>query len=92
MPPTVAGNAPLIDLAMLPPADVLQGILEQAANLGLRLTLEGVEVLAMPPQPGAEPLRKEHLHTALQRLAEQQFVPSLALHLIHVAVGRSPLC
>jgi GT2 family glycosyltransferase len=92
MPPTVASNAPLIDLAMLPPADVLQGLLEQAANLGLRLALEGVEVLAIPPQPGAEPLRQEHLHTALQRLAEQQFVPPLALHLIHTAGGGSLLC
>lgn len=92
MPPAVASNAPIIDMAALPPVDVLQGMLERATSIGLRLCLEGVEVLTMPPQPGAEPLREEHLHSALRGLAEWQFVPALALHLIRSTAGGGLLC
>lgn len=92
MPPTVASNAPVVDMAALPPVDVLQGMLERATNLGLRLCLGGVEVLTILPQPGAEPLREEHLYGALRRLAEQQFVPALTLHLIRSAAGGGSLC
>jgi GT2 family glycosyltransferase len=92
VPPTVASSAPVVDMAAPPPPDVLQGVLEQATNTGLRLALEGVEVVAIPPQPGAEPLREEHLHRALQQLVERQFVPALALHLIRSTRGGSILC
>jgi hypothetical protein len=46
----------------------------------------------MPPQPGAEPLREEHLRSALGGLAEEQFIPALALHLIRSTRGQGLLC
>ena len=82
LPPAVAGDAPVVDLAALPAADALEEALKHATDQGLRLALGGYEVLTIPPQPGAEPLRDEHLHLALRELAEQQFVPALAMHLV----------
>lgn len=90
MLPAVASNAPVIDLAALPSADILQGILEQSTRIGLRLALRGIEVLTIPPQPGVEPLREEHLQQALRNLAREQFVPALALQLIRSTGGSLP--
>jgi GT2 family glycosyltransferase len=87
MPPAVASNAPVVDMAVLPPAGVLQETLEQATTMGLWLHWAGVQVLSIPPKPGSEPLREEHLHAALREFAEQQFVPALALHLIRSGRG-----
>ena len=92
MAPAAASDAPVVDMAALPPTDVLQILLEEAANTGLRLHWEGIEVLAIPPQPGAEPLREEHLRSALGGLAEEQFIPALALHLIRSTRGQGLLC
>jgi hypothetical protein len=81
--PAVAGNAPVIDLAGPPPAEeLLQAALEEASNLGLRLTLHGTELLAIPPRPGLEPLREEHLRNVFWKKAERQFFPALAFDLI----------
>ena len=91
LPPAVAVDALALDLSALPPKDVLHAILERSAYQGVRLTLEGVEILALPPHPGAEPLREEHIRGALSKLAQQQFVPALALHLARANKG-SRLC
>jgi GT2 family glycosyltransferase len=92
MPPAVASNAPVVDMADLPPADALHGMLEQATSRGLRLELGGAEVLTIPPQPGAEPLREQHLHSALRELTEEQFVPAVVLHLIRSIPREGWLC
>src|SRR5262249_38805780 len=77
--PSVATDAPCVDLAALPSETNLNFMLEQATRLGLRLSLEGIEVTAIPPLPGAEPLQTHHLYTALRDLAQDQFVPAQAL-------------
>jgi GT2 family glycosyltransferase len=92
MPPALAPNSPVIDMAELPPSDVLQEMLKQANNMGLRLAFGGVEILAIPPQLGMEPLREEHLHSAFRELTQRQFIPSLALHLIRSTPEGGLLC
>jgi GT2 family glycosyltransferase len=87
IPSAVESNAPIIDVANPYGKDVLQGLLNRATSLGLRLYFEGTEVLTIPPQPGMEPLKKEHIDSALQELAKQQFIPALALHMIRSAGG-----
>ncbi len=82
MPPIVASNAPIIDIARLPSVNQLKKVLEHSTKVGLRLALEGIEVLNLPPIPGSEPLKIEHLHYALQEAAEHQFIPAMAWHKI----------
>jgi len=87
LPAPIASDAPIIDMAALPPPSTLQSLLEQGNRSGLRLTLDGMEVLTLSPEPGAEPLREEHLHSALRALTEQKFIPALALRLVQAAQG-----
>lgn len=76
--PAVASDAPAIDLAA-PVDPALQRKLDLATEKGVRVLFEGFEVLALPPQVGAEPLRLDHLHGAVRKLAKRQFIPALAL-------------
>jgi GT2 family glycosyltransferase len=92
VPPAIASTAPLIDLTEPPAGRALEDSLQEGTNVGVRLAVGGAEVLAIPPQPGAEPLRQEHLHAALERQAEQEFIPALAVHLIRSARGGNLLC
>jgi GT2 family glycosyltransferase len=85
MPPCVQSHAPLIDMAALPSQDALAELLAQAITSGARLAVGGVEVLAIPPQLGAEPLREEHLHDALRDMARRKFIPALAMHTLRLA-------
>jgi hypothetical protein len=85
MPPCVLSDAPVIDMAALPSADTLAELLTQASTAGVRLAIEGVEVLAMPPQLGAEPVCEQHLHDALREMARRQFIPALAMHSLRLA-------
>jgi glycosyltransferase involved in cell wall biosynthesis len=91
MSPTVAGDAPMFDLFALPPDDALPDLLAQASIKGARVLIDGLEVLVVPPQLGAEPLRLEHLHGAVRTLAKHQFIPALAVHMSQTAKG-SLLC
>jgi GT2 family glycosyltransferase len=79
--PAIAANAPTIDLDALPPPVLLNALLEQASHIGLRVTIDGSEVLALPPQIGAEPLREEHIQHILAMLAKRRFIPALAIRL-----------
>jgi len=90
-PPAVAGDAPMFDMFALPPDEALRDLLAQASIKGARLLIDGVEVLVVPPQLGAEPLRLEHLHGAVRALAKRQFVPALAVHMSQSMKG-SLLC
>lgn len=80
--PTAAKNAPRIDVDHLPTDEQLQVILDQTCHTGLKLLYDGLEFMAIAPQPGYEPLRPEHIRYALYNLAQQTFVPALALHLV----------
>lgn len=84
--PSVATNAPAIDLANLPPSAELRRLLDRATTQGVRVQIAGFETLALPPQLGAEPLRLEHLHGAVRAQAQKQFIPALALHLTHTHI------
>ncbi len=85
MPPCVLSDAPVIDMAALPAADALAELLAQATTAGVRLAIDGIEVLAMLPQLGAEPLREEHLHDMLRQMARRKFIPALAMHTLRLA-------
>lgn len=91
MPPVVAGDAPAFDLAALPPDEALPGMLAHASVKGARVLMNGIDLLVLPPQLGAEPLRMEHLHGAVRALAKRQFVPALAVHMSQSTKG-SLLC
>jgi glycosyltransferase involved in cell wall biosynthesis len=86
VPPSVATNAPAIDLAHVPPAEELRTLLDRATLQGVRVQIMGFEALVLPPQLGAEPLRLEHLHGAVRALARRQFIPALALQLTHTHI------
>jgi glycosyltransferase involved in cell wall biosynthesis len=80
--PPLAKDAPLLELTAPPSTSELERILDRGTDAGLRLALEGIEILAIAPQYGAEPLRREHVYQALQELATQELVPPLVLHMI----------
>jgi hypothetical protein len=80
MSPVVAADAPRFDIAATPSGDELCRMLKAAGAKGIRVLVEGTEVLALPPVVGAEQLRLEHIHGAVRELCGQQFVPALALH------------
>jgi GT2 family glycosyltransferase len=90
--PALAADAPSVDLGSLPPEGLLQDLLAQGSERGLRLAVHGVEVLKLSPRPGFEPLRKEHLHRLLREHARQNFVPALALQWIRATPGRDLTC
>jgi hypothetical protein len=81
-PPAVAADAPVVELEALPPEDILTAVLARAGETGLRLCVAGVDALAIPPEPCAEPLRREHLDSALRHIAGRQFIPALAMHVV----------
>jgi hypothetical protein len=93
----LASDTPVIDIASLPPQDTLTRILDQANKTGLRLAVHGTEILAIPPQPGTEPLQKRHLQAALCQAVEKRFIPGLAFDLIQQhafdsIIGDASLC
>jgi GT2 family glycosyltransferase len=87
--PAVACDAPVLDIAALPPPSSLEDIFMQENSKGVRLTLDGEELLSIPPQYAAEPLRKEHLDRVLNDLTRQRFLPALALRMICSEKGGS---
>jgi GT2 family glycosyltransferase len=88
--PAVACDAPVLDIATLPPPSDLEEIMMQENSKGVRLTLDGEELLSIAPQYAAEPLRKEHLDRALNDLARKRFLPALAFRMICSEKGGSP--
>ena len=79
--PAVVSDAPVIDFAALPADAELTYMLELATHKGVRVLIDGCEVLTLAPQAGAEPLQLAHLKRAVRSLAKQQFIPALALQL-----------
>jgi hypothetical protein len=85
---SVSDDAPTVDITNLPPSLILQDSLQQGTTTGLRLTAGGIDILTIPPQPGAEPLQEAHLQRALSDLARTQFVPALALPVVRSIIDR----
>jgi glycosyltransferase involved in cell wall biosynthesis len=82
-------QAVVIDINQLPPDAELQELLTQASTQGLALTHDGCALLAIAPQMGMEPLRKEHVGRLQQDLVARQFIPSLALQWLRAKEGIS---
>jgi hypothetical protein len=72
-------DAPAIELMALPDGDELEELLATATRKGALLMVGGVNVMALAPNPGAEPLRPAHLEAALREAASRRFIPALAL-------------
>jgi GT2 family glycosyltransferase len=89
VPPRVsqATDAPTIDLARLPKPATLNRLLELANSKGVIIAHNGVMVLSLPPEPGAEPLRLEHLQLAMREASQKNFHPALALGLVRAMQG-----
>lgn len=77
--PKLSIDAPVIDLAALPEGRALEELLATASAKGALLNVGQVTVLAVTPQPGAEPLQVRHLRAALRRAAAGELIPALAL-------------
>ncbi len=75
----LAPDAPQIDLADLPTEPAAEALFAAASTKGAIIALAGVPLLALPPQPGAEPLRVEHVRAAVRAIAQQKYFPALAL-------------
>jgi len=91
LPPAVAPDAPVHDLASSRTDAALAEVLDLGSRVGLRLLVDGSEVLALPPKPGCEPLRPPHLAALVSELAESELIPALALKWVR-AHGRNLLC
>jgi hypothetical protein len=50
--------------------------------LGVRVAYQGMVLFSIPPMPGYEPLRYEHLQARFQQEAKRKFIPALAISLI----------
>jgi hypothetical protein len=88
--PAVASDAPVFDIAARLPPSGLEQILMHENSKGVRLTLDGEELVSIPPKYAAEPLRKEHLDRVLKDLTHTRFLPGLALNMVCAEKGGSP--
>ena len=80
--PTVGVDAPLIHLDQPESLEERQIKLELAQKVGARAAWQGTELFSIPPMPGYEPLRFDHLLAVFRQQARQKFIPPLALSLI----------
>ena len=75
--PVIGAEAPSLEWTRLPTMPRLDKLLAEGSTKGLRVLIDGTEVLAIPPEPWSESLRKEHIELALSRIYAEQFVPAL---------------
>jgi hypothetical protein len=80
--PSVARDAPLIQMDQPESFEEQQAKLDLAQRAGLRVAWQGMEILSIPPAPGYEPLRYEHLQAMVWQAARNRFIPAMALSLI----------
>ncbi|MCU1261993.1 MAG: glycosyl transferase family 2 [Bryobacterales bacterium] len=78
--PSLEWGAPLAEFDM-------QRVLAIGSEKGLRILFDGTELLAIPPQIGAEPLTEAHIRRMIKELSADQFVPALAFQRIASAAG-----
>jgi glycosyltransferase involved in cell wall biosynthesis len=74
----IQAKAPCLEWTRLASRPHLDELLAEGSRKGIRILIDGMEVLTLPPEPWAEPLRREHIELALSRICAQQFVPALA--------------
>jgi glycosyltransferase involved in cell wall biosynthesis len=74
----IGAGAPCLEWTTLHKTKRLDELLAEGSRIGIRILIDGMEVLAIPPEPWSEPLRSEHIELALSRTCAEQFVPALA--------------
>jgi hypothetical protein len=72
-------KAPVIDLTLTPMNAEAGDLLRGASETGVLVTFDGQEVMAIPPEFGAEALEARHLLQDLRELALSRFLPLPAL-------------
>ena len=86
-PQPVAFDAPVVDLVQQEVLNIPDEILERANVLGLRLTINGSEILTIPVVPGCEPITRKHIDRYLYESMKNRFLPEFAYHMICSAEG-----
>ena len=74
---TIAPDAPCLEWTMPPAMPRLEELLAEGSRKGIRVLIDGMEVLTMPAEPWSEPLRIEHIQRALSSVCTEQLVPAL---------------
>jgi glycosyltransferase involved in cell wall biosynthesis len=85
----VAFDAPFLEWGAPLSEFDMQCVLEVGSEKGLRIALDGIEIFAVPPQIGAEPLSEAHIRRMVKEFSADQFVPALAFRRI---VSGGSLC
>ncbi len=73
----MGAEAPCLEWTALPATARLEELLAEGSRRGIRILIDGIEALTIPPEPWSEPLRMEHIELALSRICAGQFVPAL---------------
>jgi hypothetical protein len=74
-PVQLLNRAPTLDLASTPLDAELGNLLREASETGVLVTFDGLEVMTIPPEFGAEALESRHVVQSLQELAINRFLP-----------------
>jgi hypothetical protein len=78
-PVQLLAGAPTVDLALIARTAELDVVLHKASKSGILLTYDGMEVMTISPEIGAELLGTRHLLQGLRELAVNQFFASPGL-------------
>jgi glycosyltransferase involved in cell wall biosynthesis len=78
-PVSFLSSTPTVDLALTPMTAGLDDALREASRSGILITFDGVEVMTISPEIGAEALQTRHLRQGLQDLAINRFFASPTL-------------
>jgi GT2 family glycosyltransferase len=73
----VASDAPSIDWNKLPETSELLRILSEGSRKGLRVLMDGIEVLRIPVEPWSESLTLENVEMMIRRRCTEEIVPAL---------------
>lgn len=80
--PSVATDAPLIQMDQPESFDERQAKLDLAQRTGLRVAWQGLEIFSIPPMPGYESLRYEHIQAMMWQATKYRLIPAMAISLI----------
>jgi hypothetical protein len=88
--PTIALDAPCLEWTSLPTERRrLEALLAEGSRKGLRIHVNGIEALSIPPEPGSESLRIEHVELLLSRACANDIVPALMPASVKALLARS---
>jgi glycosyltransferase involved in cell wall biosynthesis len=73
----VASDAPAIDWGKLPETPDLLRILSEGSRKGLRVLMDGIEVLRISAEPGSQSLTLQNVEMIIRRRCTEEIVPAL---------------